>query len=140
MLWAPMAPRSERLTMTTEALRTLRLEYSLPDARLRGNSRAHWAIKSRAAKKMREDAMWLGLCEGIDCTFAKARITYHFFHTRKIDLVDNLVVGCKPFLDGLQDSKVVPSDDPDHVVPGEHTFTKCAKGESRVEIVVDEMP
>lgn len=119
--------------------RKLRLEYSLPDASLRGNSRAHWAAKHRAAKKMRDDAMGLAMCEAFEVTFTKAKITYHFYHWRKIDLVDNLVVGCKPFLDGLQDSKLVPSDDPDHVVPGEHTFTLCKKGESRVEIVVEEM-
>jgi hypothetical protein len=119
--------------------RTLRLEYSLPDASLRGNSRAHWAQKHRAAKKMRDDATWIGLIEGIDHTYAKAKITYHFFHWRLIDL-DNLAgSGMKSFQDGLQDSRVIPNDDPDHVVPGEHTFTKCAKGESRVEVVVEEI-
>ena len=128
--------------MTTK-LRTLRLEYSLPDASLRGNSRAHWAEKASAAKKMRNDATWMGLCEGIDCTFAKARITYRFFHWRKIDL-DNLAIGLKPFVDGLVDSKVIPDDTPEHVVFGEHTFTKqIADGDptlaSRVEIVVEEI-
>lgn len=124
--------------MTTKALRTLRLEYSLPDASLRGNSRAHFMVKSRAAKKMREDAMWLGLCEGIASMFAKARITYHFYHNRKIDL-DNLAIGLKPFVDGLVDSKVIPDDTPEHVVFGEHTFTKFIAVDSRVEIVVEEI-
>ena len=123
----------------TTTLRTLRLEYSLPDASLRGNSRAHYMVKAKAAKRMREDAAWLGLCEGIDHVYAKAKITYHFYHWRKIDL-DNLAGGgMKAFQDGLQDAGTIPNDDPDHVVPGEHTFTKCVKGESRVEIVVEEI-
>ena len=126
----------------TTTCRTLRLEYSLPDASLRGNSRAHYMVKHKAAKKMRDDATWLGLCEGIDHVYAKAKITYHFYHWRKIDL-DNLAIGCKPFLDGLVDAKVVPSDTPEHVVFGEHTFTKIRRllpGHwSRVEIMVEEI-
>lgn len=122
----------------TTTLRTLRLEYSLPDASLRGNSRAHHMAKYRAAKKMRDDAMILGLHD-FEGRFSKARITYHFFHWRKIDL-DNLAGGgMKAFQDGLQDAGTISNDDPDHVVPGLHTFTKCAKGESRVEIIVEEI-
>lgn len=123
--------------MTTTP-RTLRLEYSLPDAVLRGNSRAHWAKRHRAAKKMRDDAALLGIHDGFTFMALKARVTYHFHHWRLIDL-DNLVIGCKPFLDGLQDSAVIPEDNPEHITLGEHTFTKCAKGESRVEILVEEM-
>ena len=70
----------------TTTMRTLRLEYSLPDAELRGNSRAHWAAKHRAAKKMRWDAAVMGMCEGGTSMFAKARITYSFFNNRWIDL------------------------------------------------------
>lgn len=122
----------------TATLHTLRLEYSLPDAVLRGNSRAHWAQRHRAAKKMRDDAMIMGLHD-FNGRFSKAKITYHFFHWRKIDL-DNLAGGgMKAFQDGLQDAGTIPNDDPDHVVPGEHTFTKCARGESRVEILVEEI-
>ena len=122
----------------TTTLRTLRLEYSLPDAVLRGNSRAHWAKKAGAAKKMREDAMMLGLFDGLGHTYAKARITYRFYHWRPID-IDNLAIGCKPFLDGLIDAKVAPSDRPEHVIFGEHTFTKCPKPGSWVEIEVEEI-
>lgn len=133
----------------TTTLRTLRLEYSLPDASLRGNSRAHFMVKAKAAKKMRDDAMWLGLCEGIAYTFAKARITYRFYHWRRIDL-DNLAIGMKNFQDGLVDSKVIPDDTPEHVVQGEHSFIRQPKTytslsgvkwytESRVEILVEEI-
>jgi hypothetical protein len=127
----------------TTAPRTLRLEYSLPDAVLRGNSRAHWAKRAKAAKKMRDDAYWMGMQEGLEHTFAKARITYHFYHWRKIDL-DNLAIGLKPFVDGLVDAMVIPDDTPEHVAFGEHTFTRqVADGDptlgSRVEIVVEEI-
>lgn len=128
----------------TTTLRTLRLEYSLPDASLRGNSRAHWAKKASAAKKMREDAMWLGL-DSFESMFAKARITYRFYHWRRIDL-DNLAIGLKPFVDGLVDSRVIPDDTPGHVIFGEHTFTRVPKvrvdslgDDSWVEIVVEEL-
>ena len=122
----------------TTTLRTLRLEYSLPDAVLRGNSRAHHMVKYKAAKKMRDDATMLGLREGLEHTYAKARITYRFFNNRWIDL-DNLVTGMAAFQNGLRDAMVFPDDTPDHVVLGEHTFMKCAKGESRVEVLVEEI-
>ena len=122
----------------TTTLRTLRLEYSLPDASLRGNSRAHHMVKYKATKKMRDDAMFLGLHEGLEHTYAKARVTYQFYHTRKIDL-DNLAIGLKPFVDGLVDSKVIPDDTPEHVVFGQHTFTRVTPGVSWVEILVEEI-
>ncbi len=133
--------------MTTTP-RTLRLEYSLPDASLRGNytpaSKGGIIARNLLKQKMRFDA---GLMarevllhgQGFEPPFAKARITYRFYHNRKIDLVENLVVGMKSFLDGLVDANVFPGDDPDHVVPGEHTFTKCARGESRVEVLIEEI-
>ena len=132
----------------TATLRTLRLEYSLPDAKLRGNytpaSKGGVIARNLLKQEMRFDA---GLMarevllhgQGFEPPFVKARITYRFFHWRKIDLVENLVVGMKSFLDGLADANVFPNDDPDHVVPGLHTFTKCKRGESRVEIVVEEL-
>ena len=129
----------------TTTLRTLRLEYSLPDDKLRGNSRAHWTVKHRAAKAMRLDAHMLGMFDGLGHTYAKARITYHFYHNRKIDL-DNLAIGMKPFVDGLVDSKVIPDDTPEHVTFGEHTFNKqtfskgtFSIGKSWVDIVVEEI-
>ena len=132
----------------TTTRRTLRLEYSLPDAALRGNSRAHHMVKYKATRKMRDDATMMGLHEGLheglEHTYAKARITYRFYHWRKIDL-DNLAIGMKPFVDGLVDSKVIPDDTPEHVAFGEHTFTYRSKtaaellGSSEVEIVVEEI-
>ncbi len=125
--------------MTTTP-RTLRLEYSLPDASLRGNSRAHHMAKYRVGKKMRFDAGLMGRDAGH--SYTKARITYHFYHSRKIDL-NNLAIGMKLFEDGLVDANVIPDDDPDHLVQGEHTFTKIRRllpGHwSRVEIVVEEI-
>ncbi len=114
----------------------LKLTYSLPDERLRGNSRAHSMAKHRLTKKMRYDAGILGLAAGNRCLWQSVKITYHFANLRKIDL-DNLAIGMKPFVDGLRDAQVMPDDTPDHVVFGQHTFIKCRKGDEGVEIIVE---
>lgn len=118
----------------------LRLSYSLPDEALRGNSRAHWTKTARLKKKMRFDAHMLGRYEGLECRWQKVRITYHFTNNRFIDL-DNLVTGMAAFQNGLKDAGVFPDDTPEHVILGEHTFTKVPKKKKSlgVEILVERM-
>jgi hypothetical protein len=112
---------------------------AIPPASLRGNSRAHWRVKHRDGKTWRESGYMHGLTMTADPPLKRIRITFKFHHWRKIDL-DNLGgIGMKPWVDGLVDAGVVVDDDPDHLDFGTHQFERCAKGESRTEVLVKEL-
>ena len=113
----------------------IELEY-IPPAEVRGNSRAHWAMKAQKAKELSLSGWVRRFNEpGLD---GQVRITFAFYHWRKIDL-DNLAIGMKSFVDGLIRGGLMLDDDPDHVVYGAHTFTKCPKGESRTIVTIEEL-
>ena len=121
----------------------------IPPAEVRGNSRAHWRVKYKVSKDMKAAGLWNGMLAKDGMRFqpliqlrlaqekGTLRISFAFFHTRKIDL-DNLAIGMKPFVDGLVESELLVDDDPDHVVYGEHSFTLCKKGESRTVVTIEE--
>lgn len=123
---------------------TITLNY-IPPAEVRGNSRAHWAKKHTITTNLRISGSDHALIERelITRPFKKARITFEFHHWRAIDL-DNLAIGMKPFVDGLgkrhrEKTSLLIDDDPDHVVYGAHTFTKCKKGESKTIVTIEEL-
>tara|TARA_Y100000310_G_scaffold258685_1_gene267164 strand:+ start:965 stop:1234 length:270 start_codon:yes stop_codon:yes gene_type:complete len=64
---------------------------------------------------------------------ANPTIQFHFRNWRKID-IDNLAIGMKSWVDGLVDAGLLVDDDPDHLTYGEHTFTRCKKGEEGVTV------
>ena len=112
----------------------------IPPAELRGNSRAHWRVKAPKIKDFRATGF---ICarvylEGWNLV-PTVRITFEFFHWRRIDL-DNLIIGMKPWVDGLVDGVVVEDDTPDHIVYGQHSFHKCKKGEERTIVTFREVP
>ena len=80
----------------------------LPPAEVRGNSRAHWAKKHRASKRLRESGYAHALEAGHE-PFQRACVRFEFRHWRSVDL-DNLSIGMKGFLDGLVDAGVVEDD------------------------------
>jgi hypothetical protein len=112
----------------------------LPPAELRGNSRAHWAIKARKAKQMRSSGYWHGLDDCIDLRhLERVSVKYTFSNFRKIDL-DNLVIGMKSWADGcLVDAEIVPDDNPDHVQLEAPEFTKTKKGDEKTIIDIKEI-
>ncbi len=117
----------------------------IPPAEVRGNSRAHWTMKRVIATNLRISGSDHALVERQSITrpFQKARITFAFHHWRKIDL-DNLAIGMKPFVDGLgkrhrEQTSLLVDDDPDHVIYGSHSFTKCKKGESKTIVTIEEL-
>lgn len=108
----------------------------IPPAELRGNSRAHWAKKRKLAREMHDSAFTSFL--GSLWRPHRIRLTFEFHHWRKVDL-DNLAIGMKAWVDGLVWILELPSDDPDHVTYGEHRFVKCAKGESKTVIAIQDI-
>ena len=115
----------------------------IPPAILRGNSRAHHMVKYRAAKELRESGYFSTRPTSFHGAFrkqmSKAHVTYEFHNWRPIDL-DNLAIGMKPWIDGaIVDTGIVPDDSPDHVVYGEHTFTKCKKGSEKTIVTIEEV-
>ena len=121
--------------------RQVRIELGfLPPEELRGNSRAHWAVKARRAKDMRQSGMWHGRHNCMDLHhLPKVSIKYTFHNYRNIDL-DNLVIGMKNWADGcLVDGEVVESDDPEHVRIEAPEFVKVPKGEERTIIEITEV-
>ena len=112
---------------------------AIPPASLRGNSRAHWGAKARDAKTWRTSGRWPGYVEGIAMRHVpRVSVHYAFHHWRKIDL-DNLVIGMKSWLDGMVESEVIESDDPDHLVLEAPVFVKCQRGESHTVVTVTEV-
>ena len=109
----------------------------LPPASVRGNSRAHWTAKARDTKALRESGHLHGLSKGADL-MPKASIQYAFRHWRSIDL-DNLVIGMKPFCDGIIDSGLLPDDDPEHLTLEAPTFERVKKGSEGVTVTLREI-
>ncbi len=105
----------------------------IPPAEVRGNSRAHWRKKHHTAQLLKQSGVEHAWGDSFVLDDKKVKVTFQFSHNRKIDL-DNLAIGMKPFIDGL-----LPDDDPDHVVYGEHSFTKVPKGESRTIVTIEEL-
>ena len=134
---------------------TFQLEW-IPPSEVRGNSRAHWRKKGAASRLLRLSAVDHVTLLGdyrVGTYESKVLITYHFHHWRKID-IPNLAIGMKGFEDGLCIPKcqgcgkhcaneigasLLVDDDPDHVVYGAHTFTKCPKGESKTIVTIEEV-
>lgn len=108
---------------------------SIPPAELRGNSTAHWAEKRRASAIMADEAV--ALLSGTTWRPQRIKFTFAFHHHRKVDF-DNLGIGMKAFVDSAVVMLGMPNDDPDHVSYGEPSFTKCAKGQSKTIIIIEE--
>jgi hypothetical protein len=125
---------------TTNKLRSWHMSVgTIPGAAIRGNSRANRWVKAAETKLWRNsgrDHWFIAVRGGVE--LQKAKITFTFHHDRKID-ADNLAIGCKPFIDGLVDMGMVPDDDPDHVTYGEHQFVICKRGESKTEVLIEEV-
>ena len=109
----------------------------IPPAEVRGNSRAHFFKKHSVTLEMKDSGYYLGL-EVAGDTIDQARVTFAFYHDRRIDL-DNLAIGMKPFVDGLVKCALLEDDGPDHVIYGEHRFYKCKRGESKTIVVIEEL-
>ena len=76
-----------------------------PAREMHPNSRAHWAVKSRATKASRTQAYWLahmGMTELPDGPIA-VRIVFHPPDNRRRD-VDGMLSACKAYLDGCADA------------------------------------
>ena len=116
----------------------LRLSYSLPDEVLRGNSRAHWAVRHPFEQKMKTDATVEGLSAGGACMWERARITFLFHHWKEID-TDNFVKGMKYYIDGLKAAGVFPDDKSKYLKHGEHDSVMCKKGDEGVDILVEKL-
>ena len=83
---------------------------------LRGNSNAHWTLRSKHRKAMRTEAERLGkewIADNPDMEFPidgdDIHVAYVFQCPRVMDL-DNLIPGMKSFLDGLEDAGVIGND------------------------------
>ncbi len=129
--------------MTTQARKvTIELGF-IPPRELAPNyephSRIGHIIKTKKKKLMRNSGYEHGKAElGTWLGVGRIKLTYTFYHYRKIDL-DAYPSMMKNWVDGVVETGVVKDDDPEHVSYGEHQWVKTPKGESRVEIVVEEI-
>ena len=104
----------------------------LPPAEVRGNSRAHWAKKHRASKRLRESGYAHALESGHE-PFQRACVRFEFRHWRSVDL-DNLSIGMKGFLDGLVDAGLIQDDSGDLLQHEGATLERVAKGAEGVTV------
>ena len=109
---------------------------TLPPPELRGNSRAHWRTKARAAAREREEGYasardrYVGY-KGKPIENGELRIAIH--HWRPFDL-DNMHVGLKPFIDGLVDGGVFKDDHAGVIGRIVIQGHRCRKGDSKCVI------
>jgi len=112
---------------------------AIPPASLRGNSRAHHMVKYREGRDWRESGEMHAYVAAPGVHHVeKIRITFTWYHWRKID-IPNLLQGMKGWVDGLVDADFIDDDDPDHVTYGEHQFVKVKKGQSKTEVLIEEL-
>ena len=112
---------------------------NIPPAEIRGNSRAHRNKKSKAVKDWRKSGYWHGLIELLEWRVVpRVSLQFAFHHWRKVDL-DNLLIGMKPWIDGMVDAEVVQDDTPEHVILEAPTFHCCKKGQSKTVVTVREI-
>ena len=105
----------------------------VPPPQLRGNRRTHWARKSTYIARLRESGNAYGLkyaSEFIELKPDMVKVSYSFTNKRQID-IDNLIIGMKPFLDGLVDARVLVDDKSQHCSLEKSTFEK---GEPRTVV------
>lgn len=81
------------------------------DKRLHAHTNGHWRDKAKATKEMRFLAKLLAMHKGNQPIKGKAVVDYQFFvpDRRRRDTM-NLVQSCKPMVDGVVDSKMIPGD------------------------------
>ena len=98
-------------------LPTVRIEFPfMPPEELRGNARnAHWAVRHRKTKELREATAWRLLELGKLPRFKKAEIQYTAYYCGKAIDPDGLVMGMKACLDEMVQAQVVPDDGPGYV-------------------------
>ena len=83
----------------------------LPPASVRGNSRVNWRTKARAVRALRETGAARGMAwRGLNATLRPPYImSVRFRMRRRVDL-DNLAIGLKGLIDGLQEAGVITDD------------------------------
>ena len=83
----------------------VRVELPWPHRDLHPNSRCHWAVKAKRAKKSRQESAWLAVAAGIEPMEADGLLVTAIFtppDSRHRDL-DGMLSAMKPAFDGLAD-------------------------------------
>jgi Holliday junction resolvase RusA-like endonuclease len=88
-------------------------EY-MPPKELRGNSRAHWAVRNKFTKMFKESTIFR-LMEVNPEPMDKIRVKYIAHWCGKPIDADNLIKGMKPALDALTEYGLIEDDNPEYV-------------------------
>jgi hypothetical protein len=96
-----------------EGKKTLMLSLPFPN-NIHAHNRGHWRDKEKATKENRSIAKIVALnaiAARVSSIFGKHEIGYRFFvpDNRRRDAA-NMVQQCKPYIDGLVDSKIIEGD------------------------------
>ena len=118
------------------AMREARFDVGwTPPAILRGNARGHWTKRKAAIAEMRESgfAHGLGYLNAGNAPLTPPyALDVRFTVKRTVD-VDNLLIGLKAFIDGVQDSGAIADDKRIERITADRR-----KGEPRTEITIRE--
>ena len=88
----------------------MNIELPYPDKALSPNSRIHWSIKAKAAKKARSDAFYIAIMAGFNkSTFAGYDNRLHIWidiyaKTKNYPDADNMLSSLKSAIDGIADA------------------------------------
>ena len=81
------------------------------DSRLHAHAKGHWRTKSKPTRQARQEACFLALQTHAKPLSGRVVVDYHFSvpDRRRRDLA-NMVQSCKPIIDGVVDSGLIPGD------------------------------
>lgn len=102
------------------------------------NTKVHWAVKAKTAKKWRTQARYLALkARPIGHKpFISVELTIVRGSARPCD-IDNAIAAAKPLIDGIVDAKIISDDNPNVVKAIRYEWQKTAPKAGYVKIIVD---
>lgn len=113
------------------------VEIPLPPPETHPNKRVHWAPKSRAKAKQRQDAYFAAI-EALgqhSPRWPVAEVEATFYTSRRGD-GDNLIAWLKATFDGLEDAGVIDNDGGFIHLPPKQVTGKASKGDRKVVLVI----
>lgn len=114
----------------------------LPHPKVRPNSRSHWREKAKwvayERQYMCDLIIALRLTEGLSGPMERAHVTYEYWNPRGLDF-DNFLASCKSWQDAIVEMAILRDDSPEHLSGTVKPWNKCARGEERVRIEIEEV-
>jgi Holliday junction resolvase RusA-like endonuclease len=117
------------------------LEFEIPGLPklINAQSRGHWAVGWREAKKWKFAVRMFARPNRPEIPLKRARITLTRFSCSKSGPdVDNLAGSWKHVQDGLKDAGIIEDDSPAHI-EAIYEWRPCGRGQGRIRVKIEEI-